>query len=134
MINRKEAMEQKRVYKRIEDLIEVEFTADSSGATTIIKTKTRDISAGGIKVYLNHRLQAGDMMQLSIKLPRDKDIIRSEAEVVRSDLIGVVGDKGQEMLYETRFSFRTMPPDLKNQITRYIYSCRQQKFDAEKEK
>ena len=127
-------MEQKRVYKRIEDLIEVEFTADSSGAMTIIKTKTRDISAGGIKVYLNHRLQAGDKMHLSIKLPHDLDIIRSEAEVICSDLIGVIGDKGQEMLYETRFSFRTMPPELKNQITRYIYACRQQKLNAGKGK
>jgi c-di-GMP-binding flagellar brake protein YcgR len=123
-------MEQKRVYKRIEDLIEVEFVAESQGTTTKMITKTRDISAGGIKVYLNSRLKTGDRMQLLITLPRNTEVIRSEAEVVRSDLIGVVGDRGEEMLYETRFTFRNMSPELKNKITRYIYACRQQKLDA----
>jgi len=125
-------MEQKRVYKRIEDLVEVEFVADSQGATTKIITKTRDISAGGVKVYLNFRLKTGDRMRLLITLPHDKKVIRSEAEVVRADLIGVVGDRGKEMLYETRFTFRNMSPELKNKITRYIYACRQQKLDAKK--
>lgn len=122
-------MEPKRVYKRIEDLIEVELTLESSGA--ILKTKTRDISAGGIKVYLNRKLQINNMISLSITLPHNKGVIQSVAKVIASDLIGVVGDKGQEMLYETRFSFRTMSPELKNKITRYIYACRKQKLDAE---
>jgi len=56
-------MVQKRVYKRIEDLVEIEFISESSGATTIIRTKTRDISAGGVKVYLNHQLQQMHRMQ-----------------------------------------------------------------------
>lgn len=127
-------MEPKRVYKRIEDLIEVELDLRLLGEDKILKTKTRDISAGGIKVYLNHKLHTNNMVKLSIKLPYDKGIIKSEAQVIGSELIGVVGDKGQEMLYETRFSFRTMPPELKNQITRYIYACRKQKLDAEKDK
>ena len=123
-------MGQKRVYKRIDDLVEVEFISDTSGATTIIKTKTRDISAGGIKVCLNHSLPKTQRMQLSITLPHTKDIIKAEAEVVTSDLIGVVGDSGEEKLFETRFKFIKMFPEVKNAITRYVFDCRRKSLEA----
>lgn len=123
-------MVQKRVYKRIEDLVEVEFMSDFSGTTTIIRTKTRDISAGGVKVYLNHQLQQAHRMQLTITLPHVKDIVKTEAEVVCSDLIGVVGDKGEEMLFETRFKFIKMSPQVKNAITRYVFECRRKSHNA----
>ena len=123
-------MPQKRVYKRIEDLVEVEFMSDSSGATTIIRTKTRDISAGGVKVYLNHKLLEAHRMQLSITLPHTKDVLKTEAEVVSSDLIGVVGDIGEEMLVETRFKFIKMSPKAKNAITRYVFECRRKTHEA----
>ncbi len=123
-------MVQKRVYKRIEDLVEVEFVSDSAGATTIIRTKTRDISAGGIKVYLNHKLLKAHRMQLSITLPHTKSVIKAEAEVVSSDLVGVVGDKGEEMLVETRFKFIKISPEAKNAITHYVFECRRKTHEA----
>jgi c-di-GMP-binding flagellar brake protein YcgR len=123
-------MDQKRVYKRIEDLVEVEFVSNASDVTTIIRTKTRDISAGGIKVYLNHRLDSGDKLQLSIILPKNKQPIKTEAEVVSSELIGVVGDKGEEMLYATRFKFSKTSLEVKNLITAYVFECRKKTLDA----
>jgi c-di-GMP-binding flagellar brake protein YcgR len=123
-------MEQKRVYRRIEDLIEVEFVSDSQGSTTIIRTKTRDISAGGIKVYLNHKLKSGAKMQLSILLPKAKEPVKVEAEVVSSELIGVVGDRGEEMLYETRFKFGKGSGEAKSKITAYVFECRKRSLDA----
>lgn len=123
-------MGQKRVYKRIDDIVEVEFISNTSGSTTIIKTKTRDISAGGIKVYLNHPLPKEQRMQLAITLPHTKDIIKAEAEVVRSDLIGVVGDSGEGKLFETRFKFAKIPPEVKNAITRYVFDCRRKSHEA----
>ncbi|MFH1094544.1 MAG: PilZ domain-containing protein [Candidatus Omnitrophota bacterium] len=123
-------MDQKRVYKRIEDLVEVEFISNASNTTTIIRTKTRDISAGGMKVYLNHQLHEAQRMQLSITLPYIKGIMITEAEVVSSMLIGVVGDKGEEMLFETRFKFVKVNPEVKNAITRYVFECRRKALDA----
>ena len=123
-------MAQKRVYKRIDDLVEIEFVSNATNTTTIIRTKTRDISAGGVKVYLNHQSQLGHRMQLSITLPHTKDVVKAEAEAVRSDLIGVVGDRGEEMLFETRFKFVKMPHDVKNAITRYVFECRRKTHDA----
>ncbi|MCG2711143.1 MAG: PilZ domain-containing protein [Candidatus Omnitrophica bacterium] len=123
-------MVQNRVYKRIEDLVEVEFILNITGTTTVIRTKTRDISAGGLKVYLNHQLQQGHRMQLSITLPHTKDIVKAEAEVVCSDLIAVVGDRGEEMLFETRFKFLKMSLELKNAITHYVFECRRKTHDA----
>lgn len=123
-------MDQKRVYKRIEDLVEVEFVSSVSDVTTIIRTKTRDISAGGIKVYLNHKLSPGDKMQLSIILPKSKDSIKTESEVVSSELIGVIGDKGEEMLYATRFKFGKASLAVKNSITAYVFECRKKSLDA----
>lgn len=123
-------MDQKRVYKRLEDLVEVEFVSDSSEATTIIRTKTRDLSAGGIKVYLNHKLSIGEKMQLTIGIPKSKEPIKTEAEVVSSELIGVVGDKGEEMLYATRFKFGKTSLAAKNAITAYVFECRKESLDA----
>ncbi|MBU1044799.1 MAG: PilZ domain-containing protein [Candidatus Omnitrophica bacterium] len=123
-------MDQKRVYKRIEDLVEVEFISSVSEVTTIIRTKTRDISAGGIKVYLNHRLSSGDKMQMSIILPKSKEPIKAEAEVVSSELIGLIGDKGEEKLYATRFKFGKISLETKNKITAYVFECRKNTLKA----
>ena len=123
-------MGQKRVYKRIEDFVEVEFVSDFSEATIIIRTKTRDLSAGGIKVYLNHELKSGEKMQLSIILPKTKEPIKTEAEVISSELIGVIGDKGEEMLYATRFKFRKTSLAAKHSITAYVVECRKKVLDA----
>ena len=124
-------MAQKRVYKRIDDLVDIEFISSASAVRTIIRTKTRDISAGGVKVYLNHRSKIGHKMHLSIILPYSKEAIKAEAEVVLSDLIGVVGDKGEEMLFETRLKFLKMLPEVKNAITRYVFECRRKAHDAQ---
>ncbi|MDD5746464.1 MAG: PilZ domain-containing protein [Candidatus Omnitrophica bacterium] len=123
-------MEQKRVYKRIEDLIEVEFVPADSGAEAVIRTKTRDISAGGIKVFLNKRLTLNEQLPLKITLPGEKKTVEMQAEVIDSYLIGVVGDSGQEMLYETRFKFVGLDPETKNIITRYVHQCRNATIDA----
>ena len=124
----------KRIYKRLEDLVDIEFISDTDGATTIIRTKARDISAGGVKVYLHHPLPQSHMMQLSITLPHTKNVLKAEAEVVRSDLIGVVGDKGEEMLFETRFKFIKMSHEAKSAITRYVFECRRKTHDAKAKK
>jgi len=126
-------MGQKRVHKRLQDLVEVEFTSMATDVTMIIKTKTRDISAGGVKVYLNHQFVHDEIMKLKIKLPNNK-IINTEAVVIDSEVIGVITDKGEEHLYETRFKFPKMDPDSKNEIIHYIYNCRKQEQDAAKSK
>jgi len=124
-------MPQKRVYKRIDDFIDIEFIPSALDTMTITRTKTRDISAGGVKVYLNYSLQIGDKMQLSITLPYSKKIVKAEADVVRSDLIGVVGDSGEGMLFETRFKFIRISAELKNAITHYVFECRRKARDAQ---
>ena len=121
----------KRIYKRLEDLVDIEFMSTASEATTIIRTKARDISAGGVKVFLNHPLQAALKMQLSITLPHTKKVLKAEAEVVTSELIGVVGDRGEEKLFETRFKFIKIDPDVKNAITKYVFECRRKSHDAQ---
>ncbi|MBU4305368.1 MAG: PilZ domain-containing protein [Candidatus Omnitrophica bacterium] len=123
-------MQAKRVYMRIEDFVDVEFTSTKSGVTTIIKTKSRDISAGGIKVYLNTRLAPGLKMHVNITLPGKITVIHAEAEAVKSDLIGVVGDEGKELLYETRFKFVNMDVEAKKMITQYVYDCRKKAYAA----
>ncbi|MBI4844906.1 MAG: PilZ domain-containing protein [Candidatus Omnitrophica bacterium] len=125
-------MEQKRKHMRVEDLVEVEFVSVASEATVIIKTKTRDIGAGGVKVYLNHRIFPGTKLQLNIKIPNEKTDIQSEAEVISADLIGVIGDKGQERLYETRLKFIKMEAQDKNKIIRHVYGCRRKQLIVKK--
>ncbi|MCP4650518.1 MAG: PilZ domain-containing protein [PVC group bacterium] len=123
-------MKQKRVYVRIEDFIEVECSSEESGVVTIFKTKTRDISAGGIRVYLTHKLYPQDEMRLKITLPGYRRYISAEASVVISELIGVVGDKGQDELYETRFKFKKMNAEARTDLIHYIHKCKKKRMDA----
>lgn len=123
-------MEQKRLHVRLEDLVEVEFSSTLSGVTTIIRTKTRDISGGGVKVYLNHRLNHGEKMQLKIKIPDVKKIIQTDGQVISSELIGVIGDEGKETLYETRFKFNQIKQEYKKEIIAYIYECKRKKMSV----
>lgn len=127
-------MVQKRVHMRIEDLVEVELTSNAADVTTIMRTKTRDISAGGVKVYLNHMLNPGDRLQLAITLPNKKESIKTEAEVVSSDLIGVIGDRGEAKLYETRLKFIKIDAEAKKKIIQHVYHCRRQSHIARMEK
>ncbi|MFH2137355.1 MAG: PilZ domain-containing protein [Candidatus Omnitrophota bacterium] len=122
-------MDQKRVYLRLEDLVEIEFSVELAGVTTIMKTKTRDISAGGAKVYLTHNLHPQDIMHAKIFLPEGK-FVQIDAEVVSSELIGVVGDTGENYLYETRFKFIGTDAKARNELIQYIYDCRKKKTDA----
>lgn len=121
-------VEQKRVHMRLEDLVEVEFSSEIAGVTTIMRTKTRDISAGGCKVFLSQRLSKGERMQLKMFLPGRKIRIEAEGEVISSDLIAVVLDSGEQKLYETRFKFGKIDAAAKREIINYVYECRRKKY------
>lgn len=123
-------MEQKRVHMRIEDLVDVEFFSNSAGVTTIFRTKTRDISAGGLKAYLTQKLNPKNRMQLKIILPESKKVIQTEAEVVSSEVVGLIGDSGKETLYETRFKFIKINIDSRKEIIDYVYECKRRKHKA----
>lgn len=121
---------QKRVFMRLEDFIEAEFSLEKSGVTTIIKTKTRDISAGGLKVYLTHKLKVSDAMKVTLFLSGTKKVINAEATVVACDLIGVVGDVGEDELFETRFKFAPLAATDRTVLIKYIYDRRTKHLDA----
>lgn len=127
-------MEQKRIHKRIEDLVEVEIILESSGVTETFKTKTRDLSAGGVKVFLNRRLPVEDELKMKITLPDTKKIVGTKAVVVRAELMGVVGDTGKEHLYETRFKFTHLGAEDSSTIIHYIYNCRKREQEANRKK
>ena len=123
-------MVQKRVFIRLEDFIEVEFSLEKAGITTIIKTKTRDISAGGVKVYLTHRLHVSDVMKVVLSLFGINQVINAEATVVACELIGVVGDVSEYQLYETRFKFIPLNANDRTALIKYIYDRRTKHLDA----
>ncbi len=108
--------------KRVEVLIDVELISEKAGVPVTIKSKTRDISAGGMKVYLTIKLPKKEEMAVQLLLP-NKTTVTGEAVVVDSPLIGVVGDKGQDYLYETRFQFQKMSAEEKQKIIKYVHSA-----------
>ncbi|MBU0634445.1 MAG: PilZ domain-containing protein [Candidatus Omnitrophica bacterium] len=127
-------MEQRRIHKRIEDLVEVEFILESAGVTETFKTKTRDLSAGGVKVFLNRRLPADEEMKMKVTLPDAKKTVETKAVVVSSELTGVVDDTGKDHLYETRFKFTHLRAEDASDIIHYIYNCRKREQEANRKK
>ncbi|MFH1460215.1 MAG: PilZ domain-containing protein [Candidatus Omnitrophota bacterium] len=125
-------MEQKRVYRRIEGFVKVECISHACGVTTVMTTQTRDIGAGGVKVYLNYSFKPKNKIQLKITLPVEynQPVINTESEVITSNLIGVIGDTGEEKLYETRFKFTKIDLNAKQAITHYVYDWRKKKRKA----
>ena len=117
-------MDQKRAYRRIDDPVDVDFISSAPGVTTIIKTSTLDIGAGGIKVYLNHKYAAGVRMCLKMKLPEMNKTVEAEVEVLLATRANVLLDSGREVLYETRFKFVEIDMQTKRDIIAYVYEFR----------
>ena len=126
--------EQKRMHSRIEDLVDVDIKSKIPGLKPVIKTKTRDISAGGMKVFLHKYVLAGKKVTLEISLPGASNSIIAEAEVVNSDIVAVVGDVGREVLYETRFEFTKITAKERKEIIRYVYETRKKRHQAKTKK
>ena len=116
--------DQKRVHRRVDDPLEVEFVSSAPGVTTIIKTTTLDISAGGVKAYLNHCYEPGTVMYLNIKLPDNGKSIDAEVEVVSAEKEKVFLDGGEGVLFETRFKFLHIDVETRKEIIQYVYEFR----------
>ncbi|MCM8812558.1 MAG: PilZ domain-containing protein [Candidatus Omnitrophica bacterium] len=125
-------MEQKRVHMRLEDFVAVELEDAAAQAHISIRTKTRDISAGGLKVYLHAKLLPGQRMNACLTLPDNGARLECRVKVVSSELIGVISDAGEQCLYQTGFTFERLPAAQKQEIIRYIYACRRKSQMARK--
>ncbi len=116
--------DQKRVHRRIDDPLEIELVSSAPGVTTIIRTTSLDISAGGFKAYLNHHYRPSTRMYLNLKMPEGGREINAEVEVVAAEKKTVFLDGGKEVLFETRFKFLQIDVDTQKNIIEYVYEFR----------
>jgi len=77
-------VDERRKFKRLRYGVEIELSyyRKKSGTEIIKKMRTRDISAGGIRLATTNKLEEGSLMSVKLTIPRTGDEISCFAQVM----------------------------------------------------
>ncbi len=124
-------MKPKRLHRRLDDFIDVLISFEKTKENIVkINSKTCDISAGGIRIYLGTRFKIGTKVQVVVVLSKKNKILDPAAEIVDVKLVGVIGDRGEQRVYDTRIKFCKIGAVQKSEIIRYVYACDKKRREA----
>ena len=75
-------MEERRKHKRYKKTLSVRYSCAKGPLIIESKTKSKDISAGGIRLPLDEALKVSDRVRLTITLPWKRHVLDAIARVV----------------------------------------------------
>ena len=122
-------MDERRKYQRLNWSVEVQWKKDFGvpgnvdGAQNTSTSK--DISAGGIRLILREGVQAGDILELEIRLSADKTI-QCKGKVAWVEKFVITG-ADEETKYEGGVQFLDMSDEVKIQINNFIFESHKPK-------
>ena len=103
-------MEEQRAFPRLSLACEIEFTISTSDSTETsekIKSKTKDISQGGICLITRSPLKEGDVLNLTIRLLGEEKPFKVKGRVVWTQVFEIGNQKG----YDNGIEFTEIPED-----------------------
>ena len=105
--------EEKRKFPRLAAsyMIKYRELAQASGFDI---TSTRNISQGGVTITTAAKLEAGSLLELTLRLPFAADEVHVKAEVVACQ------ETVKGSVWETRIKFVDMPEDYAKKIDEFI--------------
>ena len=116
-------MDERRKYPRLNWSVEVNWKKDFAspgGADSAPNTSTsKDISAGGIRLILREGVQAGDILEMEIRLGPDKTI-QCRGKVAWVEKFVITGAEEQTK-YEGGVQFLDISDDTRIQINNFIF-------------
>ena len=114
-------MEERRKYVRLDTRLKITYTVLKDKRNSSLSTETRDISGGGIRLFLAEGVPVGALLQLTILLPEDTKPIVSIGKVVWLEEFSILHSQKQEgKLLEAGIEFTEIDPKDRDRIIKYV--------------
>ncbi|MFH0731493.1 MAG: PilZ domain-containing protein [Candidatus Omnitrophota bacterium] len=110
-------MKDNRKHKRQNRQLDVTYSCAKGPLIIESKTKTKDISAGGIRLPLDEALKVADRVRLAITLPWQRQPIDAIAKVVWASSRPIAGETTVERDCGLEFAW-TSVPDMQEAINK----------------
>lgn len=109
-------MQEQRQFVRLDTRLGVTYQVAGSPVSSV----TKDISAGGICVFLNDVLQPGTSLRIEIQLPERPQPIAFIGEVAWCDSYEIVGRGQRERSIEAGIKFSQIDPQDRQTILQHV--------------
>lgn len=114
-------MDERRRYVRLDTRLEINYTVLRTGKESSTTTESKDISGGGIRIFLKESLPTHTLLKLDILLPEDPPSISCKGEVVWTEEFSVLrGEKKEKSRYEAGIQFTKIDPRDRDRIIKYV--------------
>ena len=114
-------MDERRRYVRLDTRLKITYTVLKKGKDVPISSETKDISGGGIRIFLTNSLPVQTVLKMSILLPEDPPPIVCTGKVVWVEEFSVLQDESKEKnRYEAGISFTEINPKDRDRIIKYV--------------
>ena len=111
-------MEERRRFVRLDTRLDVTYSVLPSGGK--IHAVTKDISGGGICLFVDRVLRAGTSLQVSMKLPGQEQPANFTAEVVWCEPYEVIGKTERQRAVEIGVRFVEISPQDREAVLRHV--------------
>lgn len=113
------SVEERRKFPRLPLNVSVEYTILAHKEAENILTRSKNISAGGIRIILLEKVEPGTLLELKISFPESKDPIVSTGRVAWIDEF-IVGDSKEGKAYEAGIEFKEIDSRDREKIKKYV--------------
>lgn len=114
-------MDEKRRYVRLDTRLKITYAVLKKGEDASLKSETKDIGGGGIRIFLQEPLPLQTFLKLDIHLPEDPQPIHCVGKIVWVEEFSVLRDEEKEKdRFEAGISFTEINPKDRNRIIKYV--------------
>jgi len=118
-MNNKKGFEEKRKFARLNTSVDVQYSVLEKKPKKELKTKTKDISAGGICIIANEQLEVENLLGISIYLAGESMPITAKGRVVWTKSFQM-GKQNQH--YDVGVEFVDISSEDRKKIDQYVFS------------
>ena len=120
--NQNGLVEERRKFIRLNINVDIRFSLIKNTVQEEIKSKSRNISAGGICIMTGESLKAGDVLKIEIILPENPPIVHALGKVSWIKPFGYLDEKKQR--YDVGVEFVEIDERERERVNKYVFSLR----------
>ena len=114
-------MDERRRYVRLDTRLKITYAVIKKGKDASSESETKDISGGGIRIFLQEPLPLQTLLKVNIHLPEDPQPIHCAGQVVWVEEFSVLqGEKKEKDRFEAGISFTEINPKDRDRIIKYV--------------
>ncbi len=112
-------MDERRRYVRLDTRLKISYTVLKKEFTNTSETK--DISGGGIRIFLSESIPLSTLLKLTIHLPDDPKPIGCSGRIVWVEEFALLSDESKNQnRYEAGVAFTEIAPGDRDRIIKYV--------------